>query len=318
MDARLKSMPQDYLERLAKIIPPGRLKSVHDALLTRLPEIFRINTLRADEDTVLNVLRQDNVAIEKLPLPQCFAFKNISHKKIEALSCYQNGWIYLQNLSSQLPALALAPVAGQSVLDLCAAPGGKTAHICALMHNQGSVTAIEPDLLRYKRLVHNLTVLGAFAETQHTTGESYLNRHKENIFDCILVDAPCSGDGTFKQAQRAGYSHWSVEFVRTMAKLQKKLLALSWQNLKPGGRLVYSTCSLSPEENEEVVHDFLLSHKSAKIMPFLPPNPLKFFFYPPLASWNTVFFDKSIKNANRILPGPITEGFFFVILEKCL
>lgn len=307
------------MERLRRIIAPGRFKHVCDALLAQRPETFRINTLRADENTVLHSLQQENVSYENSSLPLCFFFRDVSRKKIEASSAYQNGWIYLQNISSQIPVWVLDPQPGETILDLCAAPGGKSSQISALMQNRGRLIALEPDAIRYQKLVHLLNVLGSSATALHLRAESYLSdlkkNHPEQLFDRILIDAPCSGDGTFSAHRASTYAHWSMEFVQKMNVLQSKLLHLASSFLKVGGRLVYSTCSLSPEENEQVIHSFLIKNPSFRALP-ITPKILAPFLLPALSSWESQIFHPDVALTRRILPGKTTEGFFMSALVR--
>ena len=204
-------------------------------------------------------------------LPLGFSVTGLSLKKMEQLETYQNGALYLQNSASQVPALVLHPQAGDRVLDLCASPGSKTSQMAALMQNQGEIVAVEPDAIRFARLQTNMATLGAHCVTTVLRrGESFcreLSARTESHFDKILVDAPCSGDGTFYVHKVSSFKHWSVDFVKQQAKQQKKLLTRAVSVLKPGGRLVYSTCSISPEENEQVVNTLLQTHPNYQSKP---------------------------------------------------
>lgn len=311
MDSRLKVLPTDFLNRAQKIFPPGRQTEIFTAYITPRPTTLRINTLKTSADKVMQFLQKQQIPFEtERLLPNCLYLKKISTKKITETSLYQNGEIYLQNVSSQIPAVLLDPKPGENVLDLCASPGSKTTQMAALMQNEGKLIALEPDHIRFERLKHNIELMGCTnVEALCQRGESFCQRTGER-FDKILVDAPCSGDGTFYVHERAGFSHWSVDFVKKISKLQKKLLQAALGVLKPGGILVYSTCSISPEENEAALKHILEKNLSVKTLPLT--NTL--FFHPAIKTWNGVSYSL-VQNARRILPNLKTEGFFVALVE---
>jgi 16S rRNA (cytosine1407-C5)-methyltransferase len=321
MDARLKNLPLPFLERLKKIIPPGQISDVTKAFLNDKPETFRINTLKANPDDVLKEFTRARVSWEKDPLiSSCFYFKNISKKKITELDAYQSGKIYLQNISSQIPPLILNPKPGETVLDACASPGSKTTQMAALMGNHGILTAIEPDEIRFARLRKNVENLGATCvETVKTRAESFCRSFPEQAerFDKVLLDAPCSGDGTFYINDKASYAHWSEDFVKKTAKLQLKLLNSVIDVTKNGGLILYSTCSLSPEENESVIDAVLKTRSDVNTVSF--KDQLRWpFLKSPLPSWYGVTFHPKIAQTARITPSLKHEGFFVALLKRVL
>ncbi|HEX3432515.1 MAG TPA: 16S rRNA (cytosine(967)-C(5))-methyltransferase RsmB [Solirubrobacteraceae bacterium] len=176
---------------------------------------------------------------------------------VEESALWQAGAFHAQSRAAMLVARALAPSSGERVLDLCAAPGGKTTHLAALMKGEGEVLAIErnrrraADLARTAERLHAANVRVEVADAAAWNGESG--------FDRVLVDPPCSGLGTL-QARPDLRWRASAGAVAELAQLQRAILAAGAQALRPGGVLVYSTCTISPTENEHVIANFLDSH----------------------------------------------------------
>jgi len=168
----------------------------------------------------------------------------------------KSGQIYLQDPATRLPIELLAPQPGEKVLDLCAAPGGKTSVIAEQMQNQGRLIAHDPDPARLGRVVENAARLGlSCVTTARTPGEI----DAAGPYDAILVDAPCSNTGVFRRRVEARWRLTESELTR-LADTQRRLLADAARRLKPGGRIVYSTCSLEAADNEDIVAAFLAAH----------------------------------------------------------
>ena len=175
------------------------------------------------------------------------------------------GVYYLQEPSAMAPARLLAPQAGERVLDLCAAPGGKSTQLAAAMDGQGLLVCNEIHPKRAKILSSNIERMGV-------PNALVLNEHPARLaerfpayFDRILVDAPCSGEGMFRK-EDAAVNDWSEETVVMCAARQREILESAAAMLRPGGRLVYSTCTFSPEENEGVISAFLHAHPAFSVL----------------------------------------------------
>ena len=190
---------------------------------------------------------------------------------------HEAGVYYLQEASAMAPVSLLYPQPGELVLDLCAAPGGKTTQIAAAMMGEGLLVCNEINPKRAKILARNIermAVPNALVLNHHPAD---LERHFVGCFDRILVDAPCSGEGMFRK-EEAAVSDWSEETVNMCADRQKQILTTAARLLRPGGRLVYSTCTFAPEENEGTVSDFLKAHPEFSVCPisqthFCPGRP---------------------------------------------
>jgi NOL1/NOP2/sun family putative RNA methylase len=219
------------------------------------------------------------------------------------------GYFYVQEISSMLPVLTLDPQPGELVLDLCSSPGSKTTQMAAKMENQGTIIANEIDLGRMKVLSINLERCGVSnAIVTRNDGVSLCERiakTTEMRFDKILLDAPCSGEGTLRSSQKA-FMQWNVKVVNMFSRQQKKLIASAIKCLKVGGSIVYSTCTHSPEEDEEVVN-FALNNFPIKIETVQLPLKSR----PGVTSWEGETYSDELKKTCRIYPQDNnSEGFF--------
>ncbi|MFM2294937.1 MAG: hypothetical protein RLZZ350_1350, partial [Verrucomicrobiota bacterium] len=186
------------------------------------------------------------------------AFELQSHPPLAFLKSFLAGGFYIQDPSTLLAVCALDPQPGETILDLCAAPGGKTTFIAQLMNNTGKIIAHDtPE--RVKLITENCTRLGVTNVEAVSTFNFQLS-----TFDRVLVDAPCSNTGVLRRRVDLRWRVTAEEIARLRA-TQVDLLALAASMLKPGGVLVYSTCSLEPEENSSVVKDFLAEHPQFKL-----------------------------------------------------
>ena len=245
VDERLELL----LEHLAQLLPdPLERSEFRSCAFSSPPPNLRINGLAAQAAFLRTALRErshsapwcaDSVAIDGAP--------PLGHTLEYAL-----GAIYVQAKAATLAVEALDPLPGERVLDLAASPGGKTTQIAAQMNNSGLLIANEPRRKRIHGLVGNLQRLGV-ANTIVTQLEGALMaRYFHNFFDRVLLDAPCSCDGIFRK-DSSMLRYWSVEDAKRIAQQQTGLVRAAFHMLRPGGTLVYSTCSLSLEENEEVL-----------------------------------------------------------------
>ena len=172
---------------------------------------------------------------------------------------HEAGVYYLQEASAMAPVALLDPQPGEKVCDLCAAPGGKTTQIAGRMHGEGFLLCNEINPKRAKILSRNIermAVSNALVTNEHPAN---LAKRYPAYFDRVLVDAPCSGEGMFRK-EEAAVTDWSQETVEMCARRQAEILHSAAQLVRPGGRLVYSTCTFAPEEDEEAVANFLASH----------------------------------------------------------
>jgi 16S rRNA (cytosine1407-C5)-methyltransferase len=250
-------------------------------------------------------------------IPGAFLLDKNEDQRLLKTEAAQSGRIYLQSISSMLPPLILKPAPGETILDIAASPGSKTSQIAAMMKNQGHIDAVEPDFIRLERLKHNMELLGASIITCHQSEGQKFTPDRPAFYDRILADVPCSGEGRFNIHDKASYLNWKASELSRFSRLQKKLLVSAIQALKPGGTLVYSTCTLNPLENEEVVQSVIeepaLKIKLQEIDPVYHQFREKI---RPFQEYNGRIFSKEVRKCLKILPSENLEGFFICLFKK--
>ena len=313
-------LPSEFVERLARIVPSERLDAVVASFEQPSSVGFRINTLKVEGERVLAQLAE--AGVEAAPVegvPHAYAAPPESRAALLASLPYAEGLVYVQNVSSQLPPLALAPRPGERVLDLCAAPGSKTRQLALLMQDEGELVALEKVRPRFYKLRANLSNQGATCVLPvFGSGTAYWRREPE-AFDRVLLDAPCSTEGRFRAHEPETTRYWSPRKIREMQSKQRRLFFGAVQALRPGGTLVYSTCTFAPEENEGVLDRALKTFGDALevVDAGLPETgPVAEAAVPALAEWEGRAFDPQVTRARRVLPGPLLEGFFIARLRK--
>lgn len=309
-----RKLPNEFVEKLYENYTPLTVDKILSGMSGERNTTLRVNTVKSNIQEVMNKLKQNAIKFDRVSwYNDALILKNCTEKQIQKLEIYEKGCIYLQSISSMIPPLVLNPKENEKVLDLTAAPGSKTTQMAAMMNNKGYILANELDGLRCERLKYNVEKQGAkIVELNNGRGES-IGKQYENYFDKVLLDAPCSGEGRFLATDARTYRNWSEKTVKELAKLQKKLLKSAYLALKPGGEMVYSTCTLNREENEEILEwacnelDIEIIDIEAKIAK--DASAIKNIV--PAASDKT-----EIKKALRILPSKETEGFFVARLRK--
>jgi 16S rRNA (cytosine1407-C5)-methyltransferase len=237
-----------------------------------------------------------------------FVLRSLDERDAEGWDIYRDGRVYLQSVSSMIPALILAPLPGERVLDIAAAPGSKTTQMAALMENRGFILANDVDQVRAERLAYNIRLQGcAIAEVKVGRGEK-LGEEMPGAFDRVLVDAPCSGEGRFVVFDPSTSRAWSPKTVADSARVQRRLLESGARALKPGGVLVYSTCTLNAEENEAMVQ------WAIDTLPLVPEKPP--LIIPGAYAGMARGRHASVARALRIFPDEDHEGFFVCRMRK--
>jgi len=230
------------------------------------PKAFaRINTLKTDAGKLLTLWREEDVEYDFVRqdwIDENLIFELKSYPPLGRLPSFQQGLFYVQDSSTLLAVRELDPQPGESVLDLCAAPGGKLTYIAQLMRNEGRLLAHDTASERLKLIEQNCSRLGVTCV--QTVLPSTLNPQPSTLFDRILIDAPCSNTGVMR---RRVDLRWRIrlEEIGRLRVTQLGLLRQVAALLKPGGTLVYSTCSLELEENGQVVDEFLSEHAAFKL-----------------------------------------------------
>lgn len=217
---------------------------------------LRANALLSSREEIAVELDEAGIAWRPVPwYGDAFVIEAAREDAVRALAAYQAGKLYLQSLSSMIPALVLGAQAGDDVCDLCAAPGGKTTQIAALSDGKALIMACEMHAPRAEKLEHNLRKLGAANVNVMRVDARRLDDFFS--FDRILLDAPCSGSGTLFTGNPKMPKRFTPALVEKSRKSQRALLSKALSLLKPGGTLVYSTCSVLACENEDIVAECL-------------------------------------------------------------
>ena len=264
---------------------------------------LRVNTLKSKVSYICSALSENNIEYEKVSWNnEALIIKNANEIDIKELEIYKNGEIYLQSLSSMMPAIILEPKENEDILDMTAAPGGKTTQIASLTNNKANITACEMNSVRADRLKYNVEKQGATSVTVLKEDSRRLNDYFS--FDKILLDAPCSGSGTILLNNERTYKNFSENLVKKTIKSQKDLLKKAIKILKPGHELVYSTCSILKQENENIIKE-IIEKGQAEVMPI---NEEKLKDIPKLKS--------NIDGALTVCPNEYYEGFFVAKLRK--
>ena len=308
-------LPAAFLERLHKQMGSVDLNLTLQGMTDARDTCFRVNTLLAQSNKVLDQLNQEGWKYTRIDqIPGGYRLPASLRSALLASEYIRNKKIYIQNASSMVPPLVLAPKPGERVLDLTAAPGSKTLQLAALMQGKGELAAVEIVKNRFYRLKRNLKEHGAgWVRTFHQDGRKVW-RYRPEYFDRILLDAPCSSEGRFHVSDPKSMAFWKPRKVKEMVRKQRQLLYSAVHALKPGGSLVYSTCSLSPAENESIIADAMSTFgEILQLDPVVLELPVS---RPGITEWEDTLYPDTIVHTLRILPGPYTEGFFIARLRK--
>ena len=239
---------------------------------------LRVNTLRTSIETVEEALQNAGVAAMRSPhLPQALRLPK-GAGAIHNLPGYQQGWWSVQDSSAQMVGYLLDPQPGETVIDACAAPGGKTTHIAELMGDRGTIWACDKEQKRLRKVSQNSDRL-QLSSINILAGDSRNFAQFHNAGDRVLLDAPCSGLGTLHRRADARWRQ-TPDKITQLSQLQSELLEQVALWVKTGGILVYATCTLHPLENEEVIQAFLARHPNWGIEPPPPETPLSAFASP--------------------------------------
>jgi NOL1/NOP2/sun family putative RNA methylase len=274
-----------------------------------LPYAVRVNTIKATVDRVTAAF--DEAGVGYAPVDWNRELLTLEGKAGRTWP-YFLGWVHGQEEVSALPATVLDPRPGERVWDACAAPGSKTTQLAALMDDRGTLVGNDNSLGRLSALRHNAERLGV-------TNLVVTNRDARNFsmrglgfeaFDRAIVDAPCSCEGTCRKNPTA-LEEWTLDHVHQVAGVQKGILKRAVQATRPGGTVVYSTCTFAPEENEAVL-DHVLGEEDCRLVPFETPLETS----PGVTEWDGETFDPSVERAHRVYPHQNdTGGFFCAKLE---
>lgn len=306
IESKRSEKREQLLARIGMLAPANDLEI---RLAGKLKQSVRINPLKGDPAQTLETMQ--TLGWRGEPVSWCHNAFTISegYEQLRDSELADQGLIYIQNSSSWLPVVALGPEPGEHVLDVCAAPGGKTSHIAALMHGKGHITANDNSRPRLMRLQRNLERLGASADYTLHDATRLARQFEGQQFDRILIDAPCSGEGLIDLDDAKSLDTWSVAHIKRLSQLQKRIVSQAWQLLAPGGTLVYSTCTTAPEENELVIDWLLRRAPGAQLAEVPINNPL---LSPGITAWQGRDLNPDLRKTRRILPNNAGQELFFV------
>jgi 16S rRNA (cytosine967-C5)-methyltransferase len=264
------SHPQWLVEKWQKHFGEDRTRQLLEWNNAPPKTFARVNTLKTDAGKLIEKWREENVEYDFVrrdflggPDLEALIFELKSHPPLASLESFRDGWFYVQDPGTLLAPLELSPRPRETILDLCAAPGGKTTLIAQLMKNEGKIIAGDISEERLKLIQENCLRLGVTCVSTVPLNHQ-LSTINQSKFDGILIDAPCSNTGVLR---RRVDLRWRIttEEISRLQQTQLDLLKTAAPCLKPAGVLVYSTCSLEPEENSTVVQAFLQEHKDFKL-----------------------------------------------------
>lgn len=297
-----EKLPSNLIEKIKLDYDENIVSEIFEGYLVKRDVSLRINTLKAEKGEIIKVLENESIKYETVSwYDDALVLKDVDESSIEKLTIYEEGKIYLQNLSSMLPPLLLEPEEKKDILDMTAAPGGKTTQIAALTNNKSYITACEKNKIRAERLKYNLNKQGANAYVIEKDARDLDNFLK---YDMILLDAPCSGSGTILLNNESENIRFTEEFENKLEKVQTKLLEKAINLLKKDEVMVYSTCSILRRENENIINKFL---KQGKIE-VIPYDTKRFGEIKTLPT--------TIDGAFLVMPNEKFEGFFAIKLKK--
>lgn len=309
-----------FRERMQLLLPNSEDFSAYEKIIHTEPRNFiRCNTLKIAPEELIKRLKEKWAVSQPYPShPEIMLVEsNLLPGELGNSIEHILGYYYIQEVSSMLSAIALNPQPEEMILDICASPGSKTTQIAAKMKNSGTLIANDLKIDRISILSANLEKCGVsnIIVTRNDAVDLCNKLAKSQFkFDKILLDAPCSGEGTIRSSPKT-LLMWNQKVVEKFSRIQKKFIASALKCLKPGGTLVYSTCTHSPEENESVIN-FALQNFPVMVNSFSLPLNCR----PGIKEWAGDSFSPEVHKACRIYPQDNdSEGFFvckLVLLEE--
>ena len=298
----LPNVPALLLEKLNAQYGPALAEEIVAGFVCR-PVTLRVNTIKSTVEAVSALLDNAGIAYERVPwYEDAFILHGVREEAIQALPEYEAGHMYLQSLSSMMPPLVMKPGKNESILDMAAAPGGKTTQMAAISGNMSLITACEKNKIRAERLQFNLDRQGVKRVNVMCQDARQLSDLFK--FDKVLLDAPCTGAGTILIAEGEPERRMDAAWVVKTASTQKAMLKKALTLLSAGHEMVYSTCSILREENEDVLKA-VLPGMNAEVLPIEHP----FLQHAPL-------LPTTIPGVVCVKPTELFEGFFVAKIRK--
>lgn len=311
-------LKKEFIDKLKQIYLNDDLKIIEAWFnIPKRKTVFRINRLKTNNEQIEKILDEKNIEFKKIDfLNDAYILEEAKESDLWNLDIFKNWFVYLQSLSSQIPVELLDVKETDKVLDITAAPGWKTSQAATKMNNKWEIVANDNNAIRIDKLkftierqwVKNVKVIKSDARNIGNDFPEYVN-----YFDKIIADLPCSAEWKFNLNIEKSYAYWKSEVVNKNYKLQKEIIKNTIPLLKKWWKLVYSTCTISPEENEAIVHMILCNFPEMKI------EEIKFdykYARPWIKKFNNTAYKSEVEKSIRILPNAETEWFFIAKFKK--
>lgn len=309
------TLPEAFLERLSRIVPKTMWEKVINSFSEPKQTCFRINSFYTTTSQVEQWLQKQNIPyqIYDTPYPGFFVIEPSYRTQLTHSDLAIKRHIYIQNPSSMLPVATLNPQPNEHILDLTAAPGSKTTLISELMQNSGRLAAVEKAKSRFHHLNANLKEHGCQNVKTYLKDGRRVGPLCPAWFDRILLDTPCSSESRFRNNQPSTYQYWNLKKIKAMQHKQFCLLESAVKALKPGGTLVYSTCTFAPEENEININSLLQRYPQMQLAAI---NRAHLPLLPSIQQWDNTTLANEIQNTLRTQPTNLFDGFFVAKMTK--
>ncbi len=292
-----------FIERYSKVVDDMDL--FMEFTKKKLRKSIRINTLKSSAKHLIPLLKERGWEIEKTPWYDDGYYVKTTETVGKTME-HSLGYFYVQEAASMLPPIDLEPGKDEVVLDMAAAPGSKTTQMSMMMENTGVLVANDIRMDKIRALSSNTQRCGCFNTILTRMDGRRFNNHPEK-FDKVLIDAPCSGTGSIRKSWKI-LKMWNPKGITSLSRNQRALIMAAYRTLKPGGLLVYSTCTLEPEENEGVVN-FLLENADVKLEKTKIKN-MK--MRPGLLEFEGNRYSSELKKTVRIYPQDNDTGGFYI------
>jgi 16S rRNA (cytosine967-C5)-methyltransferase len=300
--AAVYSHPLWLVKYWIKLFGPKETEALCAANNEMPPLTLRVNTIKTSRNELSEKLVSAGFDVATTKFSPDGLIINTAAQPIQKTNFFVDGYLRLQDEASQLISWLVNPQSGETILDVCAGTGGKTTHLAAIQKNNGKIIATDNDASKLEELKKDAARLGiSIIETQLVDLTLELPEALKEKFDHVLVDAPCSGLGTLRRNPEIKWRTTPAD-IKSFASNQATILQTASLAVKKGGRLIYSTCSLAPEENENIINNFL--QKNPDFAPSLPPQSIHAGFID-----NSGFF-RSYPHLHNM------DGFFGAILTR--
>ncbi|MHC1716510.1 MAG: NOL1/NOP2/sun family putative RNA methylase [Candidatus Dojkabacteria bacterium] len=310
-----------FVSRLASIlmVPKSRVKGIFSK---RTVTTIRLNSLKGRPLETKKMLNYKGYLLEEVPwVKDVYFVLNKDKAEVSQTDEYRDGRYYIQNLSSILASLVLDPKEKEKILDMCAAPGSKTTHIAQITNNKASILANDSNIARVSAMENVLEQFGVENVKATFSDATDFGKNYPVTFDKVLLDAPCSGEGMIYFQGPKPLRYWNMDKIRRCMFTQRELIVSAFKTLKHGSFMIYSTCTLEPEENEGVVTYLLDMFPNAKVEKISIVDDKSFDDFrvclkPGIKKWSGNTYHPSLKNSLRIIPNGEMMGFYIAKISK--